>query len=421
VIRRPLPSSVLLLALGCSGGHAPPPAAPPVAQPVASAAPSYTVVYAAAVRAYLDKDYAAAAPKFEAAHALDPNDATTYFAAAAHARAGETALALAWFGRLAAENSDLVPSAKRFPSLAPLPEFRRIVAAAEARAAAYRSGTEAFRVDEADLGPEGIAYDAVERAFYLGSIRHRKIVRVVPGSLPEDVVRSRDEAPIDAVLGVRVDETRRVLWAATHADEDQEGYAPSDKGRTSLLAIDLRTRALRAYPLPREGQHMLNDVAIDPEGTVYATDSDGGQVWRLSSGDSAIRPLTPASSFLYPNGVAFDDVSRTLFVADTVGVWRVDPHTGAARALAGPRGVALGSFDGLYVSGGRLIGVQPIGVGRIVSLKLNGARDAVTERRVLESAHPAFDRPTTGAIAEGALYVLADIASQPTVVLKVGL
>jgi sugar lactone lactonase YvrE len=416
-----LPSSMLLLALGCTGGRAPYSAAPPIAETATAPTPSYPVVYAAGVRAFLDKDYATAWRKFEAAHALDPNDATTYFAAAAHARAGESALALEWFGRLAAENSDLVPNAKRFPELAALPAFQRIVAAAQARAAAYRSGTEAFRIEEPGFDGEGIAYDAVDRRFYLGSIRHRKIVRVVPGSPPEDFVKSRDDAPVDAVLGLRVDESRRVLWAATHADEEQEGYAPSDKGRTSLLAIDLRTRARRAYPLPREGDHMLNDVAVDPEGTVYATDSDAGQVWRLSSTDSAVRPLTPAAAFLYPNGIAFDDVSRALFVADTVGVWRVDPRTGSARALAGPRGIALGSFDGLYVTGSRLVGVQPIGVGRVVSLMLNGARDAVSERRVLESAHPAFNLPTTGAIAGDALYVLADVGSDPTVVVKVSL
>jgi sugar lactone lactonase YvrE len=273
-------------------------------------------------------------------------------------------------------------------------------------------------VDEKDFGPEGIAYDPQDRAFFLGSIRHRKIVRVVPGRAPEDFV-SNPQQPMDAVLGLHVDAARRVLWAASHADEEQQGYTAADEGRCALLAIDLASRAVRTYPLPRDGAHLLNDVAVDTHGTAFVTDSDAGQVWRLSATDGAMRPLTPVGSFIYPNGIAFDEGTQTLFVADTLGVWRVDPSTGAMRLLAAPRGIALGSFDGLYAFDGRLVGVQPVGVGRVVALTLNAAHDAVTERHVIVPAHPAFHRPTTAAVVDDALYLVAQIESDPTVILKI--
>jgi sugar lactone lactonase YvrE len=226
---------------------------------------------------------------------------------------------------------------------------------------------------------------------------------------------------MDAVLGLHVDAARRVLWAASHADEEQQGYTAADAGRCSLIAIDLGSRAVRTYPLPRDGAHMLNDVAVDGHGTAFVTDSDAGQVWRLSATDTAMRPLTPAGSFIYPNGIAFDERAQTLFVADTLGVWRVDPSSGAMRLLAAPRGIALGSFDGLYAFDGRLVGIQPVGVGRVVALTLNAAHDAVTERHVIVPAHPAFHLPTTAAVVDDALYLVAQIESDPTVILKIGI
>jgi sugar lactone lactonase YvrE len=341
--------------------------------------------------------------------------------AASYARSGETALALQWFERLATEQSDLVPDARKFPELSTSTEFQRIVAMAKARAVPYQSpAAEAFRVVEADFGPEGIAYDPQDRAFFLGSVRHRKIVRVIPGRAPEDFV-ANPRQPMDAVLGLHVDAAQRVLWAASHADEDQEGYTAADQGRCALLAIDLSSRAVRSYPVPRDGAHLLNDVAVDAHGTAFVTDSDAGQVWRLSATDAALRPLTPAGSFIYPNGIALDEGAQTLFVADTVGVWRVDPNTGAMRLLAAPRGIAIGSFDGLCALDGRLVGIQPIGVGRVVTLTLNAAHDAVTERHVIVPAHPAYYRPTTAAVADGALYLIADIGSDPTVILKIAI
>jgi hypothetical protein len=410
--------SALLGAIACSGARPPLAASTSTAPPVA-ACPAYLSAYAAGVRSYLAKDYPAAGRSFACAYESDPNDMTTYYVAASHARSGETALALQWFERLAGEPSDLVPDARVYPDLSALPEFQRIVAAAKARAVPYQSrAAEAFRVDEVGFGPEGIAYDPQDHAFFLGSIRHRKIVRVVPGRAPDDLV-SNPRQPMDAVLGLRVDPARRVLWAASHADEDQDGYTAADKGRCALLAIDLASRAVRAYPVPRDGAHLLNDVAVDSHGTAFVTDSDAGQVWRVSSTDAALHPLTPAGSFIYPNGIAFDESAQTLFVADTLGVWRVDQNTGAMRLLATPRGIALGSFDGLYAIDGRLVGIQPIGLGRVVALTLNAAHDAVTERRVIVPAHPAFHRPTTAAVADGALYLVANIESDPTVILKI--
>jgi hypothetical protein len=58
--------------------------------------------------------------------------------------------------------------------------------------------------------------------------------------------------------------------------------------------------------------------------------------------------------------------------------------------------------------GPRIIGIQTIGTGRVVSAALSPGLDAVTRIDVLESDHPLFDGPTTGAVIGDELYVVAN-------------
>lgn len=59
-------------------------------------------------------------------------------------------------------------------------------------------------------------------------------------------------------------------------------------------------------------------------------------------------------------------------------------------------------------AGPRLVGVQSIGRGRVVAAALSPDLDAVTDARTLESDHPAFEGPTTGAVAGPWRYVIAN-------------
>jgi hypothetical protein len=163
--------------------------------------------------------YAEAEATLRAAHAQDPNnDVIVYLAAMAAARAHEPDKALAWLARLDELHSDLVPLPHELAAVVGDPRFTKIAAAIAARAAGEsRSVVEAFRITELGLAPEGIAYDAATRAFFLGSTTQHKIVRVADGRSADFVPASTMGAP---VLGLRVDAARRRLWAAS------EGFVP---------------------------------------------------------------------------------------------------------------------------------------------------------------------------------------------------
>lgn len=344
--------------------------------------------------------------------AVNPgDDQALYFSAVAALRAGDPAAALRRLQELAETGSDLVPTADDFPALAKEPAFAAIAGRIAASAARHRQAREAFRIAELGLLAEGIAYDPVDRAFYVGSATRRKIVKIVEGGAAVDFVPPRPE--IDAIGGLRVDPARRRLWAVTGTFRRMDGFVAGEPERNVLIELDLTTGALIGrYPLEEPG-HSLNDVAIDAHGRPFVTDTEAGQIYTLPEGARSLVAVFAAPPYFRPNGIAFDDRGELLFVADGTGVYRADPAARTTTRLGQPIGTSLGIFDGMYFvrdpAGVRLIGIQALaGPGRIVAAHLTPALDAVTRVDILESAHPSFDAPTTGAVVGSWLYVIAN-------------
>jgi hypothetical protein len=365
---------------------------------------------------YHAHDYPGAVDAYARALALNPGeDVMTYRLARASLRAQDRDAAMKWLERLAETDSDLVPRPEDFAGLAEDVKYgdvyRAIVERTKASAARHQPSVEAFRIPEKGLLAEGIAYDPIDRAFYLGSTTRRKIVRVVGGQPPFDFVAPTPE--IDAIGGVRVDAARRRLWAVSGGDERQEGFNAQVRDRNAILEIDLGTgKVLGVYALEGKG-HGLNDVAVDGGGRPFSTDILEGQIYTLAGDRRALVPLFDVPPFFFPNGIAFDDEGKTMFVADDIGVHVVDVAARTTRRLPVPPGATVSAIDGLYFfrgpDGAKLVGIQgAAGPGRILEATLSPKLDAITRIAILESAHPLFDGPTTGAIVAGSLYTIAN-------------
>lgn len=111
------------------------------------------------------------------------------------------------------------------------------------------------------------------------------------------------------------------------------------------------------------------------------------------------------------NGIAVSRSGDALFVAGWHSIYRVELTSRRARALQKPPQVASGCFDGLYVDGGDLVGVQNCvhSSGRVVRLQLDAAQRRITRATVLESYNPLFDGVTTAAAAGDTLYFVANV------------
>lgn len=286
------------------------------------------------------------------------------------------------------------------------PIFRRIVARIrEANPPLVRS-TIAWTIAERDLQPEGIAFDPVRRAMYLGSFKG-KIVRVDSAGRATDFAYvSRPEAP-RVVVGVRIDAARRHLWAAV---DDPRAFAdPSIEG-AALLQFDLETGRLLAGHRGILGA--FNDVTVAPDGTAYATNTIDGSIWRVEIGGT-LEHYLPAGSVREANGITVSPDGRWLFIAGWHDIVRVEVQTRAMQVLAAPANTVMGSFDGLYWYDNGLIGIQNgLHPGRVVRLPLDSTRSRVTCFEILEQYHPRFGGMTTAALDGRSLLYIVNTQSR---------
>ena len=119
--------------------------------------------------------------------------------------------------------------------------------------------------------------------------------------------------------------------------------------------------------------------------------------------------IVPAGSMIYPNGLVLDAAERALYVADALGIWRVELEGGARRRLRAAKGASLGGIDGLYRDGDDLVGLQNgVGYPRLIRVAVDPAGERATSVRVLASRHPAFNLPTTAALSGADAFVIAN-------------
>jgi sugar lactone lactonase YvrE len=343
----------LFVAAGCGSS------APPTAKP-AAAAPNPALVK---MIEGLDRGLAAR-PK---------DQVLLLLRAAFSAEAGRTAEALAHLERLDATGWDVPFSASDFRQLAGERRFQDIAARIAARSQRVKRSELAFTIaGAADLIPEGIAVDPATSTFYVGSIRKRTILAIGRGGKARTFVPAGRDG-ISGVLGLKVDAARGVLWAASWASDGMEGYTKADEGRAELTAFALAdgSKRRRIAFSAGAGPHLLNDIAIAPDGTLYVTDSIAGAVWRVPADRDVFEPVMPPESFAYPNGIVLA-WTGALLVAHGTGVAVIDPASGLVERMESAPNIPLGGIDGMLLDGHTLYAVQNgLGAPRIVAIELD--------------------------------------------------
>jgi sugar lactone lactonase YvrE len=326
-----------------------------------------------------------------------------FYQAITHATLGERDAALAELRGLLGRRLGIVPSKGiGFDALWSDADFQALRTQLAAEEPQTPPAPVAFRLNDARMIPEGIAYEPDGRRFFIGSIAQRRIV------VADRLGRMRDfshpDDKLDAVLGLAVDPRRRILYAvSTNGFED----SASTGRRNAVLRYDIaRNRLAARYDVPAAMQ--LNDLAIAPDGTLYVTDSAAGSLYRMRPGDTALTPFGPPQAMRGANGIAVA-ADGTVYVTLSTGIARLEID-GTPQRLAQPDSVVTGGIDGLYWHDGDLIGVQNVtNPGRVIRIRLGDEGRRIEGVKVLQSHHhSAFDEPTTGAIVDGALHVLAN-------------
>lgn len=319
----------------------------------------------------------------------------TYILATYHDRAGETAEVVKWLGRLDELGWQHGVSPFSFENSRGS-AFRNAVAKLDAKEPHVNKARVAFTLKNyRDLVPEGIAYDPVDDVFYVSSIYRRKVLRVTRDGQATDFVKEQQDGMLGG-LGMKIDRNKRHLWVISSTTKEMRGYV-KDQESSMLAAYDLRDGSLirKLDPAPAR----LNDLTILDDGTIFATDMGTHTVVRLGPGANAFERF--ADGFLFPNGITNDGTH--LYVADFRGIHRFVLADKTRTRIEVPN-TYIGGIDGLDFHQGTLIGIQnSIGRPRVIRVHLDTNRV-----EILESKNRLFELPTTGAIANGEYFFIAN-------------
>ena len=257
----------------------------------------------------------------------------------------------------------------------------------------------AFTLTEKDLIPEGLAYNPKDNSFFVSSIHKHKIVRISDNGVCDDFTSSRQDG-LGEVLGMKVDTVNQHLWVCSN--EVVDGVTTVSMAHQYNLA---NKKLIRTFVLNEKG-HLFNDVDI-ANGQVYITDSDANSIYTISKTGQLQVYLTD-EKLKYCNGLAFNSSGTILLVSSFSGLYALDMKTRKLERMRLP-GYHVFGIDGLYCYKNSLIVIQNTSFPESINQYFfNDNISGLSMAKNLVTADSRFAIPTTGAIANGWFYFIAN-------------
>ena len=153
---------------------------------------------------------------------------------------------------------------------------------------------------------------------------------------------------------------------------DRDGGMAADVPSTFVIRrFDMKTGAALAG-IPVSGAPFVNDIAVDTDGTIYATATGAGQLWRVRAGEQAT-VFASGAHLNRPNGIALDRQRHIVVVNSGGDSVLTFSHEGAVlrterAAQAGSDGIVIMEDGTKYVSSVYNGGVSRIRPGRPAEL-----------------------------------------------------
>jgi sugar lactone lactonase YvrE len=290
---------------------------------------------------------------------------------------------------------------KDFDNIRNIDSFKEIVKQIEELRRPTGQSRVAFTITQRQLHPESVAYDPGNDKFYLSSVHMRKIVAVNKDGSTTDFTKQGQDG-LDAVLGIRVDGKRRLLWATSTASNRMRGYKKEDEGRTGIYKYNLETgKLVKKYILQEGPGHVFDDVVVHPGGDAYI--SDNRQIYRIPAATDRLEPFISSDEFVSCQGIDFCCGGKKLLMADyKKGIYIIDLKEKKIETfIKSPLEIPLRGIDGMYYleSGNSIIAIQNgLSPARVMRFYLSDDLKKVVKAAIIERANPAFNEPTLGVV-----------------------
>lgn len=362
-------------------------------------------------QAYQAKDYSAYFTAMQAVVQLRPdNPNLKYNFAGANALAGKNDEALRLLSQLAAMGLVYDAAADEdFTSIKEREAYKDILKKFDQNKARNGRSMVAFKLPEKDLITESVAYDPKTETFYVSSVHKRKIISRTKNGEIRDFATRQDS--LWAVMGMKVDANRRVLWVCSAAVPEMQEFQKAVEGRSGVFSFDLRTgKSLKQYLLTDAQPHVLGDLTLSARGEVYISDSQTPALYRISPEKNELELFLTSDLLRSPQGLALSDDEKLLFVADySAGLFVVALSTKKISKISTAENVAFTTVDGMYFYKNSLLAIQNgFKPQRVVRFFLNKTFDRVEGYETIAANHPDFNEPTLGVLVKNNFYFVAN-------------
>lgn len=285
------------------------------------------------------------------------------------------------------------------------PAARRVAIAVLAFASlpslARAQGRTEISINDTGVQPENVTSSA-DGTVYFGSMLKGTIYRALPGASHAEPWILASTAGLTNVLGVLAHDASNTLWVCQNSTGGRDGTPVA--GRTALRSFDLTTGVGKeTYDFPSNGG-VCNDIAVAPDGTVYATESFANRIHRLRPGATALDVWATDAQLGAIDGIALlADGAVYVNTFRSGRFFRIpvnaDGSAGALQEIA--TSVPLIQPDGLRPVGPMTL-IQAEQGGRLTELTIDGTR---AEVRVIREGLP---RAAGVTIVGGDAIVLVD-------------
>jgi DNA-binding beta-propeller fold protein YncE len=259
---------------------------------------------------------------------------------------------------------------------------------------------------ERDLIPEGIAVDPKSGTIYVSSIARQKILAIDKKGAHKDFIKEKQWGYAEG-LGLKVDRKRNLLWTLSNKKEGSIYFS-------RLMAFHLKTgKLVKEYIHQDTAKRLFNDLVIDSKGTIYFTDTYYGTVYSVQMSQNNIEVFAREKELMYPNGITIGQTGQLYVATYSNGPVRIDPVTKQVSRLKGFKDTTIAyMLDGLMYWNNSLIGIYNVAKDNsgnaVVQYFLNEKGDEIIDEKIIEKGNPYFKEPTTAAIVNNTLYVLAN-------------
>jgi tetratricopeptide (TPR) repeat protein len=372
-----------------------------------SSAQSLQELYGNAQQARKSGDAAGFYDNITKAHKQHPyHQGILYQCGIAAALNGKTEEAVSYLKQAIQINAQIDLNIDELKSLAGLDQLKALQV--ELQKPIINSAT-AFIIPEKTFHIESIAKGESDNVFYFGSIHKRNILKRNPKGVISNFTAPAQDG-LASVFGVKVDASKKILWACSSPMLEMENY--DSTVQSGVFKYDLKSGKLIAKYLPtvNKNKFVFGDLYLNNKGQVYVSDSENNIIFIVNEQTGKLDEFFSSEQFWNLQGITSSDDGKYLFVADYIkGVFRLDPVSKELIQLTTEKEISLKSIDGITYYKNSLIAIQnAVTPMRVTRYALDATASKITDFKIIDRGHQAFNEPTIGCLYGDEFYYVAN-------------